>query len=91
MLGVKPGRDISHFFNGECKLKDIIVPGPYGLMLIPGGSGFSELSSLTNEQKLLLLSEVEEIEEEVDYLLIDTPAGIGQNVMFFNSCAVFLP
>lgn len=87
MLGVKPLKDLSDVLNGKCALKDIIVRGPYGIMLIPGGTGFSQFTNLNSIQKMTLLNEFENFEEDVEFLLVDTAAGISSNVLFFNSCS----
>ena len=87
MLGVRPDRNISQVLKGEARLADVIIPGPFGIRLMPGGSGFSEFSALGQSEKLIFLAEVEQLGEDIDYVLIDTSPGIHSNVRFFNSCA----
>ena len=45
------------------------------------------MTRLTDEQKLLILSEFERLDIEIDTLLIDTSAGISSNVMYFNTAS----
>ena len=87
ILGVHPHFNIGHVLSGEKELKDIIVEGPSGVRIIPAGSGFVNLTHLTDGQKLSLLSEFEAFEDDFDYFLIDTGAGISTNVTYFNLAA----
>jgi len=83
-LGVSPKYDLSHVLLGDKKMRDVLVPGPEGISILPAGFGIQQLSGLTEEQQLKLLWETEELEEDFDVVLIDTSAGISSNVIFFN-------
>ena len=87
LLGFKPGATINDLISGEAKLKDVIVNHPSGLDIIPASSGVTDLLDLDEEQRMVLLEAVEEFGSQYDYLLIDTAAGIGQTVMYFNVAA----
>jgi flagellar biosynthesis protein FlhG len=87
MLGLTPEYNLQHVFSGEKKISDIIVEGPGGMKIFPASSGVQELSELTREQKLYLLSEFESINDNIDLFFIDTGAGISSNVMYFNMAA----
>lgn len=87
MLGLTPVYNLQHVINGENRLSDVITKGPGGMMILPASSGVQELSELTPQQKLTLLSEFDTIDNSIDILLIDTAAGISSNVMYFNSAA----
>jgi flagellar biosynthesis protein FlhG len=73
--------------KGKCSLDDILLQAPGGITIIPAASGIEEIQSLQSHEKMLLLAEVERIANKFDFLLIDTPAGIGSDVMYFNSAA----
>ncbi len=87
IFGIHPQYNIGHVLNGEKELSDIIVDGPPGIRIIPAGSGFVNLTHLTEGQKLSLLSEFEALNEISDIFLIDTGAGISSNVLYFNLAA----
>ncbi len=87
IFGVHPHFNIGHVLNGEKTLSEVIVEGPAGVRIIPAGSGFVNLTQLTDGQKLALLSEFEAFDEEFDFFLIDTGAGISSNVTYFNLAA----
>ena len=87
MLGLTPEYNLQHVFSGEKKLKDIIIEGPGGIKIFPSSSGVQELSELTQEQKLYLLSEFSSLQDAIDIFIIDTGAGISSNVMYFTMAA----
>jgi flagellar biosynthesis protein FlhG len=87
IFGIHPAYNIGHVISGERTLSEIMIEGPEGIRIIPAGSGFVELTHLTEGQKLTLLSEFEALEDHMDVLLIDTSAGISQNVIYFNLAA----
>ena len=87
LAGVTPKGTLHDVLKGRCALDDILVEGPGGIVIIPAASGVEEIQALGNAEKMVLMSEVERIAHHYDFLLIDTPAGIGSDVMYFNSAA----
>lgn len=87
LLGLKTTATIHDLLSGAKTLPEIIVSGPGGLKIMPAASGILELGELSEGQKQRLLSEFDEWPEELDFLLIDTAAGIGANVIYFNLAA----
>ncbi len=79
--------NINHLFNGEKQLKDLIVEGPEGILVLPASSGIQELTELDEFQRLRLIEEFESYDNGIDYLLIDTSSGISSNVAFFCMAA----
>jgi flagellar biosynthesis protein FlhG len=87
LLGVQPKGTLHEVLKGKCSLDDILIEAPGGITIIPAASGIEEIQNLESDEKLLLMSEVERVAHRYDFLLIDTPAGIGSDVMYFNSAA----
>ncbi len=86
ILNVKMGKNLLHVLKGECSLKEILIPVNKNLILIPGESGDEILKF--NNQFLYerFLSEAGEL-DELDFLIIDTGAGIGGNTQLFLEAA----
>ncbi len=84
LFGLTPKANISDVLAGRCSLRDIIVEGPRGIKILPASSGIVRLTNLTEGEKLLLLEEFEDLEAEVDIVVLDTAAGISENVLYFN-------
>lgn len=87
MLGLTSEYNLYHLINGDKKLNEVITTGPGGMKILPAGSGIQELSELTPNQKLNLLAELDKLDSSIDFVLIDTAAGISGNVMYFNTAA----
>ena len=87
LLGLSPAYNLNDVLNGEKSIMDILIDGPAGIKIIPAGSGVQELTSLGQHQKLKLLDELDMLEEQFDILIIDTEAGISENVTYFTVAA----
>ena len=87
MLGLVPKYTIQHLLQGQCSLDDIILEGPEGIKIIPASSGIQELADLTHEQQLCLMNSLDYFDQDIDYMIIDTGAGISRNVMYFNAAS----
>lgn len=87
MLGMAPRYTIKHVLDGVCPIEDIVLTGPGGIKVIPASSGIQELVDLSPQQQMGLLDALDQIDGDLDYLIIDTGAGISRNVMYFNSSA----
>ena len=81
MLGVTTKYDISHFLRGEKALHEIIQLGHEGVRFISGGSGVNDLLNIEEEQLAELLSELVRLDDAIDFIIIDTGAGINDNII----------
>jgi flagellar biosynthesis protein FlhG len=81
LLGQTPKHDLRDVVMGDKRLAEIVLRGPHGLLVVPAGSGVAELANLGAEQRDDLLAQVHELEDAVDFLLIDTGAGINETVL----------
>jgi flagellar biosynthesis protein FlhG len=87
LLGLSPVYNLNDVLNGEKSIIDILIDGPAGIKIIPAGSGVQELTSLGQHEKLKLLDELDMLEEQFDILIVDTEAGISENVTYFTVAA----
>lgn len=87
LLGLSPQYNLNHVLSGERSLPEIIVEVTPSIKLIPAGSGVQEYTSLGQHEKLKLLDELDMLEEEFDIMIIDTEAGISENVTYFTVAA----
>ncbi len=83
MLGLLPKYNLYHMIQGKKTLKEIIIPGPAGISIIPGGSGITELANMGQNNLKKMLVELGKLDGEFDYMIIDTGAGISNNVISF--------
>ncbi len=83
LLHLAPRYNIQHLLSGEKGLEEIIIEGPLGIKILPASSGIQELTSLDEFQRLKIMESFETYDGEMDVLIIDTAAGISENVAFF--------
>jgi flagellar biosynthesis protein FlhG len=81
LLGLAPESHLGHLLTGEKAIEDIIVRGPNGVQIVPASSGLRELTALTEHQWMRLAEGLQRVCRQLDFLLIDTAAGVSDNVV----------
>ncbi len=83
MLGIRPQYNLADLmFRGKA-LSEIITKGPENIGFISGGSGIQELARMTKEQVMYLTQKLVELDSMADVIIVDTGAGIADNVLEF--------
>jgi len=83
MLNQKVNGSITNFLDGEKSLDEIIHVLPYGLKLLPGGSGDLEMMNIDSTKRWEVIRSIDHLQLEVDYLFVDTPAGASNSSIEF--------
>ena len=87
ILGINSQYNLYHVLKGEKSLSETVIDGPGGIKILPSASGIPEMTDLSRGQKLTLIDELNAFNEDLDFMIIDTGAGISSNVMYFNMAA----
>ncbi|MFC4764280.1 MinD/ParA family protein [Dyella koreensis] len=87
LLGLSPARHIGHLLDGTCSLKELMLPAPHGLKVIPAGSGARRLAQLDTREHAAVIRAFDELPDPPEYLLVDTAAGVSDNVVMFAAAA----
>lgn len=87
VFGLTPSYNLNHFFSGSEDLEAVMIDGPHGIKILPAGSGLQNFIRLDASHKLRLLEGLDSLHCTFDYVLIDTEAGISENVTYFNTAA----
>ncbi|HCR13398.1 MinD/ParA family protein [Solidesulfovibrio sp.] len=87
LLGLTPKRNLFHLFHEGVDLKQVLMETPFGFSILPASSGVSDMLALSTGQKLDLLEAMDYLESRINYLIVDTGAGINDNVIYFNLAA----
>ena len=87
LLGLTPSRHIGHLLDGDCTLDDLLLTAPRGLRVIPAGSGARRLAQLKNGEHAAIIRAFDELLQPPQYLLVDTAAGLSDNVAMFAAAA----
>ena len=87
LLGITAKNDISNVLSGEISLRDVLVDGPGGIRIIPAASGTQAMASLEPVEHAGLIRAFSSISDQLDILVVDTAAGIGDGVVSFVKAA----
>lgn len=87
LMGLNSFHNLQHVIDGEKKIMQILVKGPGGIEIVPGTSGLSKLADLSGPARQNVLNGLKELQEQADFIIIDTMAGIGQNATTFCAAA----
>ncbi|NVK39488.1 MAG: MinD/ParA family protein [Gammaproteobacteria bacterium] len=87
LLGITSKNNISNVLSGEVSLRDVMVNGPGGIRIIPAASGTQEMAQLDPREHAGLIRAFSSISDQLDVLVIDTAAGIGDGVVSFVKAA----
>ncbi len=83
MFGTSPKYTLSDVIYQGKKVQDVITEGPMNIGFISGGSGLVEMNNLSKEQIRSIVDKLYELDTLADFILVDTGAGISDNVMEF--------
>ena len=86
ILKVTIDKNILHVLKGEATLEEIIVPVKKNLILIPGESG-DEILKFNDQFLYERFFDETTMLDDLDFLIIDTGAGIGGHTQLFLEAA----
>lgn len=87
MLGLSPRFTLADVFAGRCELRDTVLEGPNGLMVVPAASGKRHMTELTPQQHVGLVHAFSELDIAIDTMVVDNAAGIADGVLTFCQAA----
>ncbi len=86
-MGCRTPYNFSHVLSGEKTVNEIIIEGPMGVKLVPGASGIQHMASLSQVETAGIIQAFSDIEEDLDYFIVDLAAGLSDTVMtFLRAC-----
>ena len=86
ILGIIPKYNLYHLIRKQKKIRDIILDTGYGIQIVAGASGFSKIANLSDEERESFIEELSEL-SSADVIIIDTSAGVSNNVLDFVAAA----
>jgi flagellar biosynthesis protein FlhG len=86
LLNIVPNANLLHVINQQRKMSEIVLETDYGIKFIAGANGFSRIANL-NEKELQYFVEEFLTLSNADIIIIDTAAGISNNVLSFVAAA----
>jgi flagellar biosynthesis protein FlhG len=83
MLGIHSRYSLQHVLLRQRQLHEVMGESLHGVRVISGGSGLQDMANLTETRREELLTIFASLEGQADILLLDTGAGISENVIRF--------
>ena len=86
LLGTRVNYTYAHVLSGEKDIEEVVITTSSGVKLVPGSSGSKTLANLSRVQLLGLIHGISTL-PDCDVLIVDTAAGITDNVtVLFSAC-----
>jgi len=83
LLGISPKYNLADVVTGNKTMREIVLPGPGGIDILPGASGDIFMLGLDEQVEYRLLDSFAELEENHDVIIIDTGAGLSRQIISF--------
>ncbi|WP_123053510.1 MinD/ParA family protein [Clostridium sp. JN-1] len=85
LMGFLPKYNVYDIIFNDKTIDEVVTETQFGVKLLPAGMGVSRFEEVTHEQRKKFIDKLSSL-EDVDYILIDTGAGINRNVLAFIAC-----
>ena len=86
MLNMIPKYNLYHVIKKQKTMREILVETEYGISIVAGASGFSQIANMGEEDRKLFISELDTL-SNADIIIVDTSAGVSSNVLDFIAAA----
>jgi flagellar biosynthesis protein FlhG len=86
MLNMVPKYNLYHVIKKQKTIREILVDTDYGISIVAGASGFSQIANMNEEDRQNFIHELNTL-SSADIIIIDTSAGVSSNVLDFIAAA----
>ncbi|MDR2542502.1 MAG: MinD/ParA family protein [Treponema sp.] len=86
MLNMIPKFNLYHVIKKQKTMREILVETEYGISIVAGASGFSQIANMGEKDRKDFISELNTL-SSADIIIIDTSAGVSSNVLDFIAAA----
>ncbi len=87
LLGLQVSHNIEEAIKGDKAPANLLVPIVPDLHVLPASSGAPQLATLSQEKQNSLKGILDTVADGFDFVIIDSAAGIGESVLWFNNWA----
>ncbi|EJO5346008.1 MinD/ParA family protein [Clostridium botulinum] len=86
LMGVMPKYSIYDIIFNNKMIEEVLIKGPFGVKLLPAGTAITNLEGITEKQIERFIKNLSTL-DELDYIIMDTGAGVNRSVLGFIACA----
>jgi flagellar biosynthesis protein FlhG len=87
LCGLAPASDLGDVLAGDCRLAEVVVPGPGAIRIVPGAHGMRTLAEVLGDGPSRLVAELKALEAEADFVLVDAGSGLGAPIATLAAAA----
>lgn len=87
VLGLHVDHNMQEIVEQERNPSELLVEISPGFKVLPASSGVPEMATLSHEKQAALTKALEDLVLQFDIVILDTAAGIGYSVLWFNKWA----
>ena len=87
LLNINVHKNLNHVLSHCSSLSEVMIDGPKGIKLIPASSGINKMTNLSKLEYSGLIHAFNDLDGRFDELIIDTAAGISDDVIMFIQAA----
>ncbi len=87
LMNMTSRHTLAQVISGQRTIEDISVPGPGGIIFVPGSSGECEVADLSEFERQTMKHSLRTLAASTDITLLDCGAGVSRNVISFATHA----
>lgn len=87
LFGIIPKYSLVDVIRNSRSILEVLTDGPGKIRFISGGSGVEELTKLDRDKVKRFVANIELLDKFADIIIVDTGAGLSENVMSFIMAA----
>jgi len=85
LMGCSSRYNVFDVISKGKEIEEVVLTGPFGVKLLPGGSALTKVEDLTQIQRDMFLQKLAAL-TGLDYIIMDTGAGVNKSVLGFIAC-----
>ncbi len=85
LMGYLPKYSVYDAIFEDKSIEEVTIKGPFGVKLLPGGRGILKIRNITKSQREKFINKLSLL-EDLDYIILDTGAGINRDVLGYIAC-----
>ncbi|WP_251860471.1 MinD/ParA family protein [Clostridium sp. Marseille-Q2269] len=82
LMGVMPKYSIYDIIFNNKVIEEVLIKGPFGVKLLPAGTGITNLEGISENEIERFIKNLSAL-EDLDYIIMDTGAGVNRSVLGF--------
>lgn len=87
VMGLEVKYNLHDALEHSVPLSDVVLEASHGVKILPSGSGLAKMTRLGFVHKVHIIDQIASLYSDLEFLLVDTGAGIHSDVLHLNALA----